>query len=74
METHESTAFTESLSQEALQNYWEIYTKNIPTEGVECMPEQDQDRFVETIYQGKLRFQENGMLDPTPSTTDIMAT
>jgi len=53
--------------------FWKIYAKIMMEPKVERMSEFYQIKIAKAIYQGKLRLYDNGMLDATPRTPDVMA-
>ncbi|KAI4708780.1 hypothetical protein J4E89_006181 [Alternaria sp. Ai002NY15] len=60
--------------QGEIRRFRKIYTKLMMEPKLERMPEVDQIKIAEAIYRGKLRLYDNGMLDATPRTSDVIAT
>ena len=68
-----STAWSISHTQKALENYRRIRARLAVVPKLARMSEADQIKLAELIHQDKLHLHENGMLDATPRTPDIMA-
>jgi len=60
--------------QGEIRRFRKIYAKLVVEPKLERMPEVDQIKIAEAIYRGKLRLYDNGMLDATPRTSDVIAT